>query len=67
MKKDLLTVIYLAECKGLKEVAQYWRMVLEMNTYRKRTFFQRIFKELHENLKGKNLAIFGISFKRNTD
>jgi UDPglucose 6-dehydrogenase len=43
MKKDLLTVIYLAECKGLKEVAKYWRMVLEMNNYRKKTFFQRIF------------------------
>lgn len=67
MKKDLLTIIYLAECKGLKDVARYWRMVLEMNNYRKRTFFQRIFHELHSNLKGKILAIYGITFKKNTD
>lgn len=38
-----------------------------MNDFRKKTFFKRIFKELHSNLKGKHLAIFGITFKKNTD
>lgn len=37
-----------------------------MNNYRKKTFFQRIYKELNSNLKNKKFAIFGIAFKKNT-
>ena len=43
-QKDILALIYLAECAGLHEVARYWQAVIDMNNYRKRTFFQRIYK-----------------------
>lgn len=37
-----------------------------MNNFRKKTFFQRIYKELNSNLKNKRIAIFGIAFKKDT-
>lgn len=30
-KKDILALTYLAEMKGLKEVAAYWKAVISMN------------------------------------
>lgn len=30
-KKDILALIYLADNKGLNEVADYWNQVIEMN------------------------------------
>ena len=30
-KKDMLALIYLAEAKGLQEVADYWMAVINMN------------------------------------
>lgn len=59
-------MIYLAECKGLTEVADYWTAVIEMNDHRKKKFFQRVFNQLNSNLKGKKLAIFGTAFKKDT-
>lgn len=41
-KKDLLALIYLAECEGLTEVADYWRQVVKLNEYRKHQFFAMI-------------------------
>ncbi len=38
-----------------------------MNDHRKKKFFQRVFLELHSNLKGKKLAIFGTAFKQGTN
>ena len=66
-KKDILALIYLAECKGLHEVSRYWMSVIEMNDFRKKKFFQIVFHELHSNLKGKKLAIFGTAFKQGTN
>lgn len=43
-KKDILALIYLAESKGLDEVADYWSQVIEMNEFRKKNFFLRIYK-----------------------
>ena len=63
----MLALIYLAECKGLKEVANYWNAVIEMNNYRKKNFFQKMFKAMNHNLKGKKLAIFGVAFKKDTN
>ena len=66
-QKDILALIYLAECSGLHEVARYWQAVIDMNNYRKKTFFQRIYKELNSNLSNKKIAIWGLAFKPNTD
>jgi UDPglucose 6-dehydrogenase len=40
--------------------------VINMNNYRKRTFFKRVYLHLNSNLKGKKLAIFGTAFKKET-
>ena len=66
-KKDMLALIYLAELKGLHEVADYWMSVIEMNNHRKKKFFQRIFKALNTNLKKKKLCILGTAFKKDTN
>lgn len=66
-KKDMLALIYLAELKGLHEVADYWMTVIEMNNHRKKKFFQRIFKALNSNLKKKKLFILGTAFKKDTN
>jgi UDPglucose 6-dehydrogenase len=62
----MLALIYLSECKGLHEVAKYWMAVIEMNNYRKKTFFQRVFQELNTNLKNKKITILGTAFKKGT-
>lgn len=62
-KRDILALIYLAQCKQLHEVAKHWNSVLQMNQYRQKTFFQRVFNELNTNLKSKKLAIFGTAYK----
>ena len=38
--------------------------VIEMNNFRKKKFFQRIFKALNSNLKKKQLCILGTAFKK---
>jgi UDPglucose 6-dehydrogenase len=66
-KKDILALIYLAEIKGLTEVADYWNAVIELNEYRKKNFFLRVFNSLNLNLKGKIVTIFGTAFKKDTN
>jgi UDPglucose 6-dehydrogenase len=66
-KKDILALIYLAESKGLEEVAEYWNQVIEMNSFRKKNFFLRVFKALNHNLVKKRLCIMGTAFKKDTN
>jgi len=66
-KKDMLALIYLAEAKGLQEVADYWMAVINMNEYRKRKFFERIFETLNSNIKHKRICILGTAFKKGTN
>lgn len=66
-KKDILALIYLAECKGLDEVADYWNKVIEMNEFRKKNFFLRVYKALNHNLVNKKVCIFGTAFKKDTN
>lgn len=32
-QKDILNLVYLCESYGLKEVADYWQQVIDMNNY----------------------------------
>jgi UDPglucose 6-dehydrogenase len=66
-KKDILALIYLAEFKGLTEVADYWNQVILMNEFRKKNFFLRIYRQLNQNLKGKKICVFGTAFKKDTN
>jgi len=66
-KKDILNLVYLCNFYGLKEVAEYWSKVLEINSWQKNRITKIIFQKLFGTITAKNIAIFGFSFKSNTN
>ncbi len=66
-QKDLLNLIYICEHFNLREVANYWRGVVEMNNYQKRRFSDNVVASLFRNINGKRIAVFGFAFKENTN
>jgi UDPglucose 6-dehydrogenase len=65
-KKDVLSLVYIAESLHLPEVAGYWRGVVEMNEWQKSRFSKRITAALHNTLSRKRIAILGWAYKKNT-
>uniref|UniRef100_A0A6G1SDU1 UDP-glucose 6-dehydrogenase n=1 Tax=Aceria tosichella TaxID=561515 RepID=A0A6G1SDU1_9ACAR len=65
-QKDVLNLVYLSECLNLKEVADYWYKVIEMNDYQRMRAARKIVSCLHNTVRDKRLAIFGFAFKANT-
>ncbi|OUM69270.1 hypothetical protein PIROE2DRAFT_65831 [Piromyces sp. E2] len=65
-KKDVLNLVYLSNAFKLPEVADYWMQVIKMNEYRKTKFIKSIFNKLFNTISGKEIAIFGFSFKKDT-
>lgn len=66
LKKDILSLAYIAESVGLKEVSDYWRAINDMNEYQKTRFAKRIVDRLYGSLIGKRIAILGFAFKKDT-
>lgn len=65
-QKDILNLVWLCESLNLKEVAAYWRQVVEMNEYQKYRFGERIVRCLYNTVTSKTIAMFGFAFKKNT-
>jgi len=65
-QKDILNLVYICESYGLKEVADYWQQVVDMNEYQKKTFTNRIIKSLFNTVTNKKIAVFGFAFKKDT-
>ncbi|KAI2641290.1 nucleotide sugar dehydrogenase [Xylaria nigripes] len=65
-KKDILSLVYLADSLGLKEVSEYWRQVIKINEYQRDSFSRRVIHCLNNTLVGKKITIFGFTFKANT-
>jgi len=65
-KKDVLSLVYLAESLGLDEVAEYWNQVVKINEYSRNRFTKRVIKCLNNTLAGKKLTVLGYAFKKNT-
>lgn len=65
-KKDILSLVYLAESLGLDEVADYWSQVVAMNEYSRNRFARRVVKCLNNTLVGKKVTVLGYAFKKNT-
>ncbi|KAI1860861.1 uncharacterized protein JN550_011176 [Neoarthrinium moseri] len=65
-KKDILSLVYLAESLGLEEVGEYWRQVVKMNEYQRDRFSRRVIKCLNNTLVGKKITLLGYAFKANT-
>jgi UDPglucose 6-dehydrogenase len=65
--KDLRGLIYLCESLNLPEVAAYWAQVLAVNEYQKARFCRLVSSTMYHNLKFKDIAVLGFTFKKNTD
>ncbi len=65
-KKDILNLVYIAESYGLKEVAEYWQMVVKINEYQQERFVANIIRAMFNTVVDKKIAIFGFAFKANT-
>lgn len=65
-QKDILNLVYICECNGLPEVANYWKQVIKVNDYQKTRFVNRIVSSMFNTVSGKRIAILGFSFKKDT-
>jgi UDPglucose 6-dehydrogenase len=66
-RKDVLSLVYLAETLGLPEVAAFWRGVITMNEYSRDRFSARVVKRLNNTLRGKKIVLLGYAFKKDTN
>ncbi len=66
-KKDILNLIYISEFYGLKEVADYWKGVLDINYWQQNRISSLIIEKLFGTIAGKKISIFGFAFKSNTN
>ncbi len=66
-KKDILNLIYLCNFYGLNEVANYWKSVLDINSWTQDRISREIVFKLFGTVIGKKIAILGFSFKANTN
>merc|ERR1719300_1839425 len=65
-QKDILNLVYISECLNLPEVADYWSQVISLNNYQRDRFARRIVEGLFNTVTGKQIAVFGFSFKKDT-
>mgnify|MGYP003638192866 CR=1 FL=1 len=65
-KKDILSLVYLAQTLNLEEVAEYWMQVITINEFQRNRFVRRVVSNLHGTLIGKKISILGYAFKKDT-
>jgi UDPglucose 6-dehydrogenase len=66
-KKDILSLVYLAESLGLEEVADYWQQVITINEFQRVRVVRRVIRCLNGTLVGKKLTVLGYAFKKDTN
>ncbi|KAI3961394.1 hypothetical protein MKW92_000027 [Papaver armeniacum] len=55
-QKDILNLVYICECNGLTEVANYWRQVVQ----------NRVVSSMFNTVSGKKILVLGFAFKKDT-
>ncbi|KAK7317947.1 hypothetical protein RJT34_02593 [Clitoria ternatea] len=65
-QKDILNLVYICECNGLPEVANYWKQVIKVNDYQKTRFVNRVVSSMFNTVASKKIAILGFAFKKDT-
>ncbi|KAK2429303.1 UDP-glucose 6-dehydrogenase [Trifolium repens] len=65
-QKDILNLVYICECNGLPEVANYWKQVIKVNDYQKSRFVNRVVSSMFNTVSGKKIAVLGFAFKKDT-
>merc|ERR1711861_43918 len=63
---DILNLVYLCESYGLRECAEYWNWVVQMNEYQKSRFSLNMVRSMFNTVTGKKIAVFGFAFKKDT-
>ena len=66
-KKDILNLVYLCKFYGLYEVADYWEQVVDINQWQQNRISSLVIRNLFGTLSNKKLAVYGFSFKANTN
>ncbi|MFN2260489.1 MAG: nucleotide sugar dehydrogenase [Psychroflexus sp.] len=66
-QKDILNLVYISKSLGLEEVADYWEQVIILNDHQKRRFAKNIVKTLYNTVSGKQIAMLGWAFKKDTN
>ncbi len=66
-QKDILNLVYLCHHFGLPEAADYWEQVVILNDYQKRRFAKNIINKLFNTVSGKQIALLGWAFKKDTN
>ncbi|CAH8267165.1 unnamed protein product [Arabidopsis lyrata] len=65
-QKDILNLVYICECNGLPEVAEYWKQVIKINDYQKSRFVNRVVSSMFNSVSNKKIAVLGFAFKKDT-
>ncbi|WVZ24133.1 hypothetical protein V8G54_002677 [Vigna mungo] len=65
-QKDIMNLVYICECNGLPEVANYWKQVVKVNDYQKTRFVNRVVSSMFNTISNKKIAILGFAFKKDT-
>lgn len=65
-QKDILNLVYICQCNGLPEVANYWKQVIKVNDYQKSRFVNRLVSSMFNTVSGKKIGILGFAFKKDT-
>jgi UDPglucose 6-dehydrogenase len=65
-QKDILNLVYICECNGLPEVANYWKQVIKINDYQKSRFVNRVVSSMFNTVANKKIAVLGFAFKKDT-
>ena len=66
-QKDILNLVYLCKYYGLETVSNYWEQVLTVNNWQKERIASLIVEKLFGTVTNKKIALFGFSFKANTN
>jgi len=66
-QKDILNLVYLCNFYNLKEVADYWEKVIDINSWQKERISKIVVEKLFGTLTNKKIGILGFSFKANTN
>merc|ERR1712070_1216478 len=65
-QKDILSLIYICESKGLHEVAEYWHQVIKINDLQRTRFSSTIISSMYNTVARKKICMFGFAFKKDT-
>jgi UDPglucose 6-dehydrogenase len=65
-RKDISSLVYIAESLHLSDVASYWRSVLTINSFQRARFSDKIISKSNNTLAGKKITLLGFAYKKDT-